>query len=197
MSLAESEPAPKRMTAEEFLSLPDDGIERELIRGEVRIRGTETPFMTWRNPHHSQLEATVAMVLGVWRNGQPVPKGRIVSGEAGFRLTGDPKSSIVGVDVGYASAELVAATPATARAFPGPPTLAVEILSPSDKHGDVVEKVRAYLDVGTVVWVIDPDFQTVQVHRPGRVVETFNVHQTLDGEPELPGFTAAVSDFFQ
>jgi hypothetical protein len=33
MSIAE---IPRKMTAEEFLALPDDGVERWLIRGELR-----------------------------------------------------------------------------------------------------------------------------------------------------------------
>ena len=53
-----------------------------------------------------------------------------------------------------------------------------------------------YLEVGTVVWVVDPDFRTVSVHRPGRFVEGFNETQELSGEPELPGFRVRVADLF-
>ena len=74
--------------------------------------------------------------------------------------------TLVGIDVAYVSAEVVKATPAKTPFFEGPPILAVEILSPSDAHEDVVTKVSVYLEAGTVVWVVDPYFQTVAVHRP-------------------------------
>jgi hypothetical protein len=61
MSTAEhpAEAAAALMTFEEFLALPDDGVRRELIRGELRERG-----MTIRNRHHSRTMSTIAKVLG-------------------------------------------------------------------------------------------------------------------------------------
>ena len=55
------------MTAEEFLALPDDGMERDLIRGEIR----EKP-MTRRNRDHSGVEAKIAALLIIWLLQQPV-----------------------------------------------------------------------------------------------------------------------------
>jgi Uma2 family endonuclease len=189
MSIAEAA-TPRTMTVEEFLALPEDGVSRELIRGEVRERG-----MTIRNRFHSRVEANIAKLLGVWLETRPEPRGQIVSGEAGFRLRGTPDSA-VGIDVAYASAELVAATGDRQLIFDGPPVLAVEILSPSDQHEDIVEKVRLYHESGTLVWVVDPDFRTVTVHRPGQLPVAFNEGQELDGGPELPGFHVPVARFF-
>ena len=69
MSVAISLPA-KTMTAEELMALPEDGIHRELIRGELR----EKP-MTVRNRKHSRVEAKLAKILGNWLDGQPEPRG--------------------------------------------------------------------------------------------------------------------------
>jgi Uma2 family endonuclease len=66
----------------------------------------------------------------------------------------------------------------------------------TDHHEDVVEKVELYLESGVVVWVIDPYFRTVSVHRPGHPVATYNDDQELTGEPELPGFRVAVARIF-
>ena len=93
------------------------------------------------------------------------------------------KDSLVGIDVALAPAELVAATPPTQKIYDGPPILAVEILSPNDTHEDIVEMVSSYLEVGSVVWVVDPDFETVTVHQPGRESETFHPRQELSGDP--------------
>jgi hypothetical protein len=53
------------MTTEQLLSLPDDGIERDLVRGELRERP-----MTKRNRRRSRVEARLALLLGKWLEGQ-------------------------------------------------------------------------------------------------------------------------------
>src|SRR5690242_760867 len=116
---------PRMWTTEEMLALPDDGMDRELIRGQLRERP-----MTMRNRRHSRIEARVSHDLVRWLDTQPEPRGEVVAGEAGFRLRRDPDSS-VGIDVAYVSAEVAAATPERSAFFEGPPVLAVEILSPS------------------------------------------------------------------
>ena len=190
MSLAES-PTVELLTAEFLSSLPDDGVERDLIRGELRERP-----MTRRNPAHGEAESLITHHLCGWLDSQPAPKGKVVGGEAGFRLKQAPVT-YVGIDVAYVSPEMVASHDRKRKFFDGPPVLAVEILSPSDMHGDVVEKVELYLEVGTVVWLVDPDFRTVAVHRPGEPPETFNERHELDGSPYLPGFRVRVARFFE
>ena len=181
--------APATMTTEAMLALPEDGFDRELIRGELR----ETPF-TMRNRRHSRVETRVAKFLDNWLDDQPEPRGQIVSGEAGFRLSRNPDTS-VGIDVAYVSAEVIAATPASSTFFEGPPILAVEILSPSDTQEAIDDKVALYLELGVLfVWIINPRFRTVTVHRPGDEPELFNVLQELSGEPHLPGLRIRVAD---
>lgn len=191
MSIAVAEPEPKEMTVEEFLALPENGVSRELIRGRLRERG-----MTIRNRFHSDVEVNVAFQLESWLRGRPKPRGKIVGGEAGFRLHGT-KDSVVGIDVAYASADLVAASGPKDRVFNGPPVLAVEILSPSDTQEDIVEMVQLYLEAGVVVWIVDADFQLVRVHRPGQIPATFDRTQEISGDPELPGLRIPVAAFFE
>lgn len=129
-----------RMTVEEFLALPDDGVERMLINGVVRELG-----MTVRRWQHAAVQVNIAYLLRDWVKARPFPRGRVVDGEAGFRLD---SGSLVGIDVAYASPELAAATPVSQAYFQGAPTLAVEVPSPSDKQEDVDDKVAAYLESG-------------------------------------------------
>jgi Uma2 family endonuclease len=193
MSIAEPPPETRLITAEEFWALPDDGTDRDLIDGRIRVWGQK---MTWRNRTHSRIEVLVSYHLEDWLKSRSQQGDMVVSGEAGFRLRPDDPQSLVGIDVAYASAELVASTDPKFPYFDGPPVLAVEILSPSDSHEKVVAKIHSYLEAGSVVWVIDPDFQTVSVHRPGQTVEVLNVLQELSGEPYLPGFRLAVAQLF-
>lgn len=197
MSVAESsiETEPETMTFEEFMALPDDGTDRELIRGVVRVRGVKERGMTIRNRHHARIEIKIGKILDLWLDTRPEPRGQMVGGEAGFRLQGT-KESGVGIDVAYASAELVASTPESQAIFDGPPVLAVEILSPSDTHKDVAEKIEAYLEVGTVVWVVDHDLKTVIIYHPGGAHRLLNFGDEIADEPYLPGFRARVSEFF-
>jgi Uma2 family endonuclease len=120
----------------------------------------------------------------------------VAGGEAGFRLQRDP-NIFVGIDVAYISPELVANRKRSQRYYDGPPVLAVEILSPSDQHGKVVEKVQKYLEVGSVVWVAEPDFRTITVYRPGESPIMVNDRQELDGDPYLPGFRVQVVRLFE
>lgn len=179
------------MTAEELLAIPADGMDRELIHGELRERP-----MTLRNRVHSAIEAQVTIALGVWLQSQPEPGGRVVSGEAGFRLRRNPDTA-VGIDVAYVSAEQDQQARAGSTLFEGPPVLAVEILSPSDNQETIEEKVFLYLEAGVaVVWVIQPRFQMVMIHTPGAEPRMVSASQELTAEPQLPGFKLKVARLF-
>jgi Uma2 family endonuclease len=178
------------MTIEAFLALPDDGMRRELIRGELR-----ESEMTRRNRSHSRSESRVAKILGNWFDTQPEPRGLVVSGEAGFILGRDPDIG-VGIDVAYVSAEVAAREPEAAY-FEGPPVLAVEILSPSDVQQEIDEKILLYLETGVaLVWILNPRFKTVTVYRPDGPPVQFNETQELTAEPHLPGFRVSVAELF-
>jgi Uma2 family endonuclease len=180
------------ISAEEFLAMPEDGMDRWLIRGELR----EKP-MTYRNRWHSRIEANIVYYLKVWLAQQPEPRGAVHSGEAGCRLRKDP-DTVVGIDVVYISAELAAQEPEDTSIIDGVPVLAAEVLSPSDKHDEITEKIDEFLETGVaLVWVVDPHFETVTVYRPDAEPELFSVSQELTAEPPLPGFRVPVANIFE
>jgi Uma2 family endonuclease len=179
------------LTTRDLLAMPDDGVERYLIRGRLR----ELP-MTRRNRWHSRIESRIAHVLWDWLELQPEPRGDIGSGEAGVLLRHDPDTT-VGIDVVYISAEVLARQTDDTTLIDGVPTLAVEIISPNDVEEEVNAKVDEYLAAGVpLVWVVDPHFRTVRVYRSGAEPELFNVTQELTGDPHLPGFRTRVAQFF-
>jgi Uma2 family endonuclease len=185
--------APRRMTSEEFFALPDDGIDRDLIDGVVVEWGES---MTRRHQLHASVESNIVYILKSWLEGLGAPRGRIVSGEAYFRLRSEPEAN-VGIDVAYVSAELVARTPRTSPYFDGPPVLAVEILSPANRVGEIDDKVALYLETGVpLVWVINPRFRTVTIFRPDAEPELINVRGNLAAEPHLPGFRIPAAEVF-
>jgi Uma2 family endonuclease len=180
------------MTAEEFLALPDDGKERDLIRGELR----EWDIRTYRSRRHGRTEARTAQHLWNWSDRQPEPRGEVMDGDVGFRIRRNP-DTILGIDVAYISAELARKTPEDASVIDGLPTLMVEVLSPSNTQEQITEKVQQCLAAGVpLVWVADPVFRTVTVYRPGAEPELFNSHQELVGDPLLPGLRVPVAALF-
>ncbi len=182
---------PRLMTTDELLALPEDGVRRELIRGELRENS-----VSYRNPQHSRATVKVSYYLQDWREHFAGPRGDVLAGDAGFRIRRDPDTT-VGIDVAYISAELAARIPANARLIDGVPILAVEILSPSNQWETVTDKIRDYLECGVaLVWVLDPVFRTVTVYRPGADPVLFSASQELTAEPHLPGFRVAVAQLF-
>ena len=81
---------------------------------------------------------------------------------------------------------------------PVPPDLAVEVFSPGNRPGEILEKVAEYLRVGiSLVWVVYPKSRSVAIYRsldePPVVLKEDAVIENL---PELPGFRCPVADFF-
>ena len=182
---------PSLVTTEELLDMPDDGVDRELIRGGLNERP-----MTKRNRFHAATEARVARVLDEWLDLASF-NGQVFSGELGVILRRNPDTT-VGIDVALFEETVVNEQSDETTLIEGIPVLAVEILSPSDKVEDIRNKVVEYLDVGVqVVWVVDPYFRTVQVHRSGKSPETFNSEQTLTEPEVLVGFEVSVLELFQ
>ena len=86
----------------------------------------------------------IAKFLDNWLDGQPEPRGEVLSGEAGCRLRRDPDTT-VGIDVVYISAALAQRQSADTTLIDGVPVLVVEILSPSDTQEEIDEKIDGYL----------------------------------------------------
>lgn len=180
------------LTTEEMLALPDNGVDRWLIAGELRERP-----MTVRNRFHSRIMACVTTELELWLRQQPSPRGLVLCGEAGCRLRRDPDTT-VGIDVVYVSPEVAARQSADTSLIEGVPLLVVEILSPNDTQEQIDDKVDVYLTAGVALaWVIDPHDRAVLIYRPDAELELVNIRQELSGEPHLPGFRVPVARLFE
>jgi Uma2 family endonuclease len=82
--------------------------------------------------------------------------------------------------------------------YPDPvaPEWVVEVISPTDKVGDIRRKRAIYLAAGILLWEIYPEDRTVDVYVPGQPVRTYSVEETISVGELLPGFTLAVRDIF-
>src|SRR5205807_3794824 len=77
------------------------------------------------------------------------------------------------------------------------PDLAVEVVSPNDEVYELDRKIRDYFRAGVRhVWVINPEQETVRIHRgPGDLVELVGDGELLD-EVVLPGFRCRLPAVF-
>lgn len=181
----------KPMSAEEF----SDWVQRpensdkwfELVRGEV----IELPAPT--RPH-GVVAVRVASILS--RYVEDRGEWYVASNDSGVILERDP-DTVRGPDVALYND---AATFEELHPKYGevPPLLAVEILSPGDRPGKVMRKIKDYLRAGVgLVWLIDPETRNVTVYQPGREPSLVEQDQELAGEDVLPGFSCLAGDFFR
>lgn len=81
--------------------------------------------------------------------------------------------------------------------YPGPPDLAVEILSPGQPAGEFADKLLFYLMNGVrMTWVLDPERRTIAIYRLDRVPVHLTTEDVLDGGDVLPGFSVPVERIF-
>ena len=85
------------------------------------------------------------------------------------------------------------------RPVPGAPTLAVEVISPTESVKYLRGKINDLLTYGTeAVWVIYPDAQELQVHEPNsQTIRVYRADDTLQAESLFPGLSFKLSDLFQ
>lgn len=164
--------AEELLTANEFMSLlePETGARMELVAGRVLV---ETPV----GERHAALATELAVALHPFVKEHGL--GRVYV-ELGYRLKAAP-DTVRAPDVSVVGSGPT--QPAGDRYFEGPPALAIEIMSPEDREGDVARKIEEYLDAGVQrVWIVRPRNMTVTVHRPGGDSHTFTASAALTSD---------------
>lgn len=180
---------PSLMTADELAALPDDGYHRyELVQGQLL---TMCPSASY--------PGVVALNLGselrVFARRQNA--GVCGSAESAFKLFSDP-DTVRAPDAWFVRRERVPGGRIPRTFWPGPPDIAVEVLSPSDRFSAVMRKADDYLRAGTpLLWVIDPEGRTAAIFRPGRSPQLIGEDGILDGEEILPGFRITLRDHLE
>jgi Uma2 family endonuclease len=81
---------------------------------------------------------------------------------------------------------------------PVPPDLAVEVDFPSTPQSQeqLRFKIFNYVAAGTVVWVVFPETQTVEIYVPGQPPKRLSIDDTIDGGAVLQGFEMRVREVF-
>ena len=171
------------MTAEELLRLNLPNKRTELVRGVLVVR---EPAGYRHGDVAAQLLVAIANHVKANR------LGRVFAAETGFTLARKP-DTVRAPDVAFIStARLPDPTP---RGFAElAPDLAVEVLSPDDRPGDVLGKVGDWLNAGArLVWVVDPVRVLARVYRADGSESILDETDALRGEDVLPGFEYQLS----
>jgi Uma2 family endonuclease len=175
------------VTAEELLQTPDDGLRRELVRGEVRETSPA-------GHEHGRTAMRFGTPLG--RYVEENDLGEVYAAETGFLLARDP-DTVRAPDVAFVTRERAAVVGDAPGYFPGAPDLAVEVVSPNDTYAEVEAKIGEWLDAGCrMVVVVNPSNRTVKVHRSATEVAALTVDDAIDGADVIPGWSLPVRRLF-
>jgi len=120
--------------------------------------------------------------------------GAVFGAETGFQIQQKP-DTVRAPDVAFVQVSRIPAD-LPEGFFPGPPDLAVEVVSPSDRASEVLAKVQDWLEAGcAVVWVVDPETRRIFVYQ-GVEVSVVKESGALAGGDLLPGFSLPVAEIF-
>ena len=78
-----------------------------------------------------------------------------------------------------------------------PPDFVAEVVSPTNRYNEIRGRVNEFLGAGVpLVWVVEPEFRSVQAYRGDGSVALYPAQATIANEPALPGFSLVVGDLF-
>jgi len=178
--------ATRRITVDEFENMSLEG-RWELIDGEM-------VEMSPSADEPSSIGATITGML--WSFARPRRLGRVYNAEGGFVLFSD-RETVLAPDVAFVRAERMPRGEARKHFARLAPDLAVEVLSPSDRASEVLVKVQMYQESGVrLVWIVDPDLETVTVIAQGNPTIVLGSGDDLTGGDVLPGFSVSVAEIF-
>ena len=179
-----------RLMDEDLLALGD--VNAEVIDGEIVIANPTTI-------DHTIYGSVIGTYLNVFVGVHDL--GWVGGDMAAFKLEEYPEGGIKGArvpDVFYVSYERLPRDASLSIIPAFSPDLAVEVISESEPHTEVLKKTNDYLDHGVhVVWHLIPALREIHsftpVHRSGTILTD---KDRLDGGDLLPGFSIPVRAVF-
>lgn len=178
-------------TAEELLAWPDED-PGEIVDG-VFVPTYPDGVVTGAGGPHGVVANAIGALL--YAHARRYRLGRVFAAETATRLRRSPDLVRCpdGMFVSYARLP----GPILRGVLEGPPDLAVEVLSPTNRPAKVARKVADYLAHGVdLVWEVDTDARTITVHRPRALPHVLRGGDVLDGGDVLPGFRVVTAEVF-
>ena len=180
-----------KLTYDDFVLFPDDGLRHELIDGEHYV--TPSPLLK-----HQKILANLHVLIGPWLRIRQI--GEVYFAPVDVVLS---PTDVVEPDLLYLSNERNAQV-ATDANVQGPPELVVEVGSPSTRKRDETIKRGLYERAGvSEYWVVDTELDVVRVYRrlnPDRFArpEEFSLEAgDVLTTSLLPGLELPLSEIFR
>lgn len=180
--------ATKLMTIQELAALSADDRFYELIDGElIEMSPAGSTHMLVVSRLLESLILYASSRTGI----------RVLSGDGGYILSRNPDTVLV-PDITLVTNDQVRSISAVGDQFAmTPPTIAIEVKSPSDREAQIARKLAKYLSAGVQeVWWVRPRERQISLHRPDRAPEIIEHGETLVGGDFLPGFEPPLSELF-
>ena len=175
------------LTADELLRLSTTGGRYELVKGEL----FETPFA---GGQHGSTTMRAGTLLGTYVRDNDL--GTVYAAGTGFILHRNP-DTVWAPDASFVSKDKLPMGELPRGYVDVVPDLAVEVVSPSDRQGEVLDKVEEWLRAGTkLVWVIYPATRSATVHQSLGEHYDLTEADTLDGGQVVPGFTCNIQELW-
>ncbi len=175
------------LTAEQYAALPINE-PTELVRGII----VPMPSPTYE---HGRVCNRVAFRLTTFVEAHQL--GDVLSNDAGVITEREP-DTVRGADVAFYSYERYPQAERNSPYAPIPPDLVFEVLSPSERWRDVIEKVEEYLEVGVaMVCVLEIEIRAMQIFTPDKPIQTLRSEDEFVGNGALAAFRIPVREFFE
>jgi len=172
------------MTAEELAKLNDWSHRYELIKGELLT-------MSPAGDQHGSVTINLSTLLHIHVKANNL--GVLRSADTGFKLESNP-DTVLAPDIAFIARDRAGIPVPGFR--PGPPDLAVEVISPGDTKPEVARKTALWLELGArSVWNVNPRKRTVEIVRADGVRKLFHETDELVDDT-VPGFRVKVSEIF-
>lgn len=177
----------KLMRAEDLAAMEDDGQRYDLVEGKLQ-RMSPAGFQ------HGKIALRIGRLLASYVEERGL--GVVVGAETGFVLARDP-DTVLAPDAAFVRAERLPPEGQQRGFLEAAPDLAVEVVLPADRAGEVHDTAMRYLQAGVrLVWIVYPGQRSVAVYTPERVARLLGDGDELDGGSVVPGFRLAVSNVF-
>lgn len=176
------------LTIEDFLSLPDQGVLNELVRGKIVPLYVPTP-------RHGEICGHIVYLVGRYLDDHDC--GHLVCNHSGIITERNP-DTVRGADIAFYSYQRVPRGPLPDEYLDVAPELIFEVRSPGDRWGRILTKVGEYLEAGiSVVCVLDQMTERCHVYRNEEELQILLPEQELTLPDVLPGFRVDVRRFFE
>ena len=170
---------------------PEQFEQLAIVNRELRLERTSTGELIVNPPtgwESGERNLYLSTQLGMWCiENEKLGKG--FDSSTAFTL---PNGAIRSLDTSWISRKLWDSLSASQKKgfAQVTPEFVVELRSPSDSLDTLREKMREYIDNGSLLgWLINPQDNQVEIYRTGQAVKILENPTQLSGEDVLPGFS--------